>query len=328
MLKPSTREEARLALLREAVSQRPNSPKLLYALADLLAEHGAYDEYAEVFRRAYQVEPSAYPDLVCKEGQSQHDAAMSLRARTDALLTRGVLYSQVIAAHVVAEAILGNSSTVAQLMDYDSFLRCETLEPPAGWDRNSFHAALVEEIRQGLTYFGGKKNAAMNDAWWHPDLLRPEHPTAWQLRETIRSRVERYIAALPVGSDHPFVRAAPSAFEIAGWALVSRGTSHHTPHIHPEAWLSGVYYVVRPPASRQPGTVGWLRMGPQPSLGLTPADGWQERLIEPEPGTLVLMPGFFLHDTEPMGVDEERICIAFDILPLELVGSALGSSSA
>lgn len=320
MLKPSNREEARLALLREAVRQRPNSPKLLYALADLLAEHGAYDEYAEVFRRAYQAEPSAYPDLVHQKGQSRHEAAMALRLRTDALLTRGVMYSQVIAAHVVAEAILGNGSAVACLMDYDSFLRCETLEPPVGRDRDSFHADLVEEIRPGMTYFGGKKNAAMNHAWWHPDLFRPERSTTWQLREIIRARVERYIAALPLGSDHPFVRAAPPAFDIAGWALVSHGTSHHTPHIHPEAWLSGVYYVVRPPASREPGNVGWLRMGPQPSLGLTAASGWQERLIEPEPGTLVLMPGYFLHDTQPMGVAEERICIAFDVVPLEFAG--------
>ncbi len=39
------------------------------------------------------------------------------------------------------------------------------------------------------------------------------------------------------------------------------------------------------------------------------------------------MPGYFVHDTEPMGVDEERICIAFDILPLELAGLASESGS-
>jgi hypothetical protein len=309
------------------VSQRPNSPELLYALADALAERGVYDEYADVFRRAYQARPCAHPDLICQNGESQHEAAIALRARSNALLARGVLFSQVIAAQVVADAILGNSGDVAYLMDYDSFLRCETLEPPAGCDHGTFHANLVDEIKSGMTYFGRKKNAAMNDAWWHADLLRPERPTAWQLREIIRCRVERYIAELPTCSDHPFVRSAPRAFKIAGWALVSNGTSYHTPHIHPEAWLSGVYYVVRPPASRQRGNVGWLRLGPRASLGLTPADGWQERFVEPEPGTLVLMPGYFVHDTEPMGVDEERICIAFDILPLELAGLASESGS-
>ncbi|CAN5374435.1 hypothetical protein BH10PSE14_BH10PSE14_04970 [soil metagenome] len=328
MLKPSPREQAHLALLREAVSQRPNSPELLYALADALAERAAYDEYADVFRRAYQARPCANPDLICQNGQSQREAAISLRARSNALLTRGVLFSQVIAAQVIADAILGNVGDVAYLMDYDSFLRCETVEPPVGCDRKTFHENLVDEIKSGMTFFGRKKNAAMNDAWWHVDLLRPERSTAWQLREIIRSRVERYIAELPARSDHPFVRSAPSAFKIAGWALVSGGNSYHVPHIHPEAWLSGIYYVVRPPASRQPGNVGWLRMGPRASLGLTPADGWQERFIAPEPGTLVLMPGYFVHDTEPMGVDEERICIAFDILPLELAGLASESGSA
>jgi hypothetical protein len=33
------------------------------------------------------------------------------------------------------------------------------------------------------------------------------------------------------------------------------------------------------------------------------------------------MPGYFFHGTHPMGVDEERICIAFDVVPVELAGA-------
>jgi hypothetical protein len=32
------------------------------------------------------------------------------------------------------------------------------------------------------------------------------------------------------------------------------------------------------------------------------------------------MPAYFYHGTQPMGVDEERICIAFDVVPRELAG--------
>jgi Putative 2OG-Fe(II) oxygenase len=41
-------------------------------------------------------------------------------------------------------------------------------------------------------------------------------------------------------------------------------------------------------------------------------------MIAPEPGTLVLMPAYFYHDPSPIGVDQERICIAFDVVPTEL----------
>lgn len=314
----AAREQARLKLLREALALRPDSPELLYALADMLAECGAYDEYAQVFRRAVAANPCALPDLVFKDGSSRRDAALSLLARTAALIERNVLNAQVLVAHAIAEAVLGNAEHVEYIIDYEAFFRCETIEPPPEFDRAHFHDRLIDEIKSGLTYFGRQAGAAMNDAWWYPKLLRPERPAAWQLRAMIRSRVERYIAALPAGSAHPFVRSAPSAFKIAGWALVSNGQSFHTPHFHPEAWLSGIYYVASPRASRDGGKVGWLRLGPRASLELTPADGWEERFIPPEPGTLVLMPGYFVHQTDPMGVDEERICIAFDVLPVDV----------
>ena len=62
---------------------------------------------------------------------------------------------------------------------------------------------------------------------------------------------------------------------------------------------------------------GWLRVGPPSEHRISGASGWQTRMVAPEPGTLVLMPGYFFHDTSPMGVDQERICIAFDVTPRE-----------
>jgi hypothetical protein len=98
---------------------------------------------------------------------------------------------------------------------------------------------------------------------------------------------------------------------------VSGSKGHHVAHIHPKAWLSGVYYVVRPEISRERGDRGWLRIGAPQGLDATQS-GWQQRMVEPEPGHLVLMPGYFYHGTEPLRVDQARICIAFDVMPLEL----------
>ncbi len=104
--------------------------------------------------------------------------------------------------------------------------------------------------------------------------------------------------------------------------MVSGAEGYHGSHIHPRAWMSGVYYVARLEISRAPGTrCGWLRVGPPDYLGLAEDSGWRERLVEPEPGNLVLMPGYFCHGTQPMGVDQDRICIAFDMVPGELAES-------
>jgi hypothetical protein len=35
--------------------------------------------------------------------------------------------------------------------------------------------------------------------------------------------------------------------------------------------------------------------------------------VAPEPGMLLLFPSYYAHSTRPTGVDEARICIAFDV---------------
>jgi hypothetical protein len=89
------------------------------------------------------------------------------------------------------------------------------------------------------------------------------------------------------------------------------------------AWMSGAYYIVRPDISRAAGTTcGWLRVGPPDGLKPPRNEGWSERMVEPEPGNLVLMPGYFHHSTQPMAVNQERVCIAFDVIPAELKNAA------
>jgi hypothetical protein len=108
---------------------------------------------------------------------------------------------------------------------------------------------------------------------------------------------------------------------------VSDGASYDLSHIHTHAWASGVYYVVEPPTAREPGShQGWLHLGPPEERGVTAQQGWAERHIAPKPGRLVLMPGYFYHHTRPMGVDEERICVAFDVVPAEIATRGLDAT--
>lgn len=42
---------------------------------------------------------------------------------------------------------------------------------------------------------------------------------------------------------------------------------------------------------------------------------WEPHWIQPEPGRIVMMPSYFHHRTVPLGVDQRRICVAFEIYP-------------
>jgi hypothetical protein len=194
------------------------------------------------------------------------------------------------------------------------------LATPSGFDGGDFHAALASEIRRGLKHhrlpWSAIKSASRNS-----HVMDSELPACRAITAEIRGQVERYIALLPDDASHPFVAARPASFIMTGWSVLIDGESRHIAHTHPRAWLSGVYYVVRPPASRVPGTHnGWLRVG-APSDSASPP-GWEDRWIEPEPGILVLMPGYFYHETIPTRSDDERMCIAFDVMSPDLVPNA------
>jgi Putative 2OG-Fe(II) oxygenase len=314
--KPGLSDSAKkVALLRQAVLMMSKSPALLFQLADALAENRQDRESADVFRQAYLLEPSTSLCDVTRFAAPDACAAMSSQARL--LIEHGAIFSPVIAALTISEALLGNETEVGRLIDYDCFFKTQKLRAPEGFCDSGFNSLLAAEIKSDLKFYDEPVRRSIRKGWRHNGITRSQLPASRALSQTLRDRVDQYIACLPDQKEHPFVASRPAEYILQGWAVVSDGRSHHESHIHPRAWLSGVYYVVRPPASQKDDTdCGWLRVGP-PKWNRT-FSGWDTRLVEPEPGNLVLMPGYFFHDTTPMGVDEERICVAFDVVPLEM----------
>lgn len=310
--------KARVALLRQAVRTQPQSAPLLCELSAVLANAGEAREAASLFCQAYLSQPR-----ICAKALASAEFADAgkLRDYARVLIDNGVAYSMVIAALAIGEARSGNRAAVQLLVDYDRLFRSSIMQPPDGYDQESFCRALADEIKSDLTFDDAPPNRAIRRAWHH-SLTRTALPTCRAWLQAVRREVDRYIAALPE-TDHPFSASRPAEYVLNAWGLVSDGASYHAPHIHVRAWLSGVFYVVRPPVSRDADRrCGWLEVGPPEELyGVSTAHGWGARTIEPEPGCLVLMPGYFFHGTHPMGVDQERICIAVDVVPVELAGA-------
>ena len=131
----------------------------------------------------------------------------------------------------------------------------------------------------------------------------------------LRGALDDYVRALPDWPEHPFVSRRPSAWSLDLWCVVMERGGHQIPHIHPEAWLSGVYYPRIPEGVRGgTGPGGWLTFGEPDRDFPSPV---KRRIVQvrPEEGLLVVFPSYFFHRTIALDTDGPRISVAFDLVP-------------
>lgn len=106
-------------------------------------------------------------------------------------------------------------------------------------------------------------------------------------------------------------------FQITGcWANVGPKESVHVPHLHPNNYLSGIYYVHTKDGADQvtfhePRAVTEIIA---PRLRKANACNYVEHSIRVMPGRLVLFPAWPVHSVPPNRSDSLRISISFDIM--------------
>jgi tetratricopeptide (TPR) repeat protein len=212
---------------------------------------------------------------------------------------------------------LGDNEGVALLLDYQRFVSVSTLPAPDGFDDlAAFNAALALHTSTHRTLNAAPLSHATAVGLHSGSLLvQPRGPIA-VLEQAVGTAAVSYWRALS-SSDHPWGVQRPRAVFLKMWCVVLDRGGHQTPHIHPEAWLSGVYYPKLPESVRTgPGPAGWLEFG-KPD-GLFPSRIVPPTLqIQPVEGTMVVFPSYFYHRTIPLEEPGTRISIAFDVVPVE-----------
>ncbi|HZD25896.1 MAG TPA: 2OG-Fe(II) oxygenase family protein, partial [Alphaproteobacteria bacterium] len=138
-------------------------------------------------------------------------------------------------------------------------------------------------------------------------------------RQAIEAGIRDYLAANAGPGAYDYFRQPPARWSLSIWAVVLPEGGYQAPHNHPSGFISGVYYA-RLPAQlgRDEGdTAGWIEFGPSNLK----ADGAREMvtrqttLIRPEEGAMLFFPSYFWHRTLPFRGEEDRISVAFDVLP-------------
>ena len=111
---------------------------------------------------------------------------------------------------------------------------------------------------------------------------------------------------------HPFLSRLSQDIDFIGsWSVRLRQKGFHKSHYHSEGWLSGVLYVDVPAEVKINGH-GWLVFGRPDISGV---DMTEDYAVKPQEGNVVFFPSYIWHGTNPILSNQQRLTVAFDIVP-------------
>jgi uncharacterized protein (TIGR02466 family) len=306
--------EAALACYGEVLQAEPSAYAALVGRAELRQAASAWEPALEDLALAAWNKPHDYDVLrriiEVMRRMNRPEAALE---RCREFLEQNPQSSGGLSLLALLEREAGNEALAASLLDYDEWLFQDFWEPPEGTTLEAFSAELARQVQAHPSLVRAPR-AHATQAGWHSGALSGlgEGPLAW-LEEQLSLRVAEIWRRLPE-APHPTFRHRPAEVTLNLWAVVLEAGGHQVPHIHPEAWLSGVTYVELPSLEGQ-GPEGELEFGePDPAL-LLEAPQPKRRLV-PEVGKLYAFPSFYYHRTLPFEGAGRRISIAFDVIPL------------
>ncbi len=323
LLHAAERLDEAIAAFHDALALTPERADAMLARANALYAAGRLDEALVAFDAAEALDPALMAALF-DVGKPRHvharfdagDPAGAL-ALIDRCLERRPGHSCALALKAIALRESGEHDAARTLIGLDRFVRAEHFAPPDGFaDMDAFNAALTAHVRNHPTLVAAPDSYSMHRGKSTGEILSARSDLMTAFAAMIEQAIVRYRKALPPEPGHPFLANRPDAWHMTAWGVILEPGSYQVPHIHPSAWLSGVYYVAIPPeigrADRD--DAGWIEFG-QPYWDFRLTEEPETRRIQPKAGMALFFPSFAYHRTLLFEEPGERISIAFDILP-------------
>lgn len=311
------RKREAMGALEACVARHPRHLPALVTLARALRDEDRFDEAVAALERAVMLAPGDATSW-CALGRTFLESGRGEKALgvARAYSARQPGHAGALALESLAHLAIGEGEAAARLLDYGRLISTHALPLPDGFpDLASFNARLAAMAIQHPTLHRAPVSHATAEGLHSGSLLVDAREPIPALQRSLRVAVAEYCRALSDLPEHPFVTHQPKSAFFDIWCVVLERGGHQVPHIHPHAWLSGVYYPQLPEALRfGEGPGGWLEFGN--------ADHDFPRRIEPptlrvrpEEGLLVLFPSYFYHRTIPFDFAGTRVSIAFDLVP-------------
>lgn len=302
---------------RAALALQPNLAAAHQNLGHLLMLSDLPQARAHLIR-ALQLSPgmhAAFKDL-CSVLINLGESAAALALCTQRLCSAPG-DQDALAIMAIALRELGHDTEAEKLVDCAVWLKSMTVATPPGYSSIAdFNAALEHHVRTHPKLTAVLFGQATHHGKRVNDLLAEPKGPVGLLEKMMAQNIQAYLDGLPRLPEHPFfAQHLPSHASLRSWAVLMERHGYETPHIHPDGFVSGVYYVRLPKvvAENDAARSGWIEFG-APDPVFAPRRAAPVHLVRPVAGTMLLFPSYFWHRTIPFDSAEERLSIAFDLV--------------
>jgi len=133
-----------------------------------------------------------------------------------------------------------------------------------------------------------------------------------QIQKIVQSEIERYRINFE-NSQEGLIRKWPTNYSLHGWLICMKSGGELQPHIHDTGWLSGSIYINVPPKTKVDSGSLVIALGKDSDV--TNSRQNSKKVIDVVTGNMALFPASLMHHTIPFESKEERIVLAFDVMP-------------
>ncbi|MDA0654836.1 MAG: tetratricopeptide repeat protein [Proteobacteria bacterium] len=277
-------------------------------------------EAQEHFRAAITInasDPNAHIGLgYCLIRAGANEDCEAAEKSLDAALSASPGHRRALAYKTVLLNLTERLDEARHLADFERDIAILPIPAPAAYENlRIFNKQLAAALCADPSLTFSPENKTTRGGRQSGELVGQPDASITEFYESLKNVLDGYLADISARPGHPQFNTIPAQYRLESWSTILDADGHQLPHIHPTAWLSGVYYVAVPGeiAPEDPTHQGWLEFGAS-GYGLPDHDG-PTRLIPPQEGHMVVFPSYFFHRTLPFQSNTQRISIAFDLVP-------------
>ena len=309
------REDEALSSFRRSLEIDPDQVDARRNIANIKKSRGELESAIDDYRQLLTLSPDD-PEINLSLGEVLVMAGKGAEALShiDVKLAQNPTDAGALSLKGAALAVMGDQKNEAFLVDYEHLIGRREIDELGNFESlDALNAALAEHVasqpvqREDKTTVHGLET---------DEVLGGDEPAVVLIRDFICRVVQHRIEHIAVDRGHPFALGRPRKYRLNTWGVQMRQKGHQVAHIHPNAWLSGVYYVKLPRAvdSGEGSQEGWIEFGKGIDRLFRHADP-RTLKVRPKEGLLLTFPSYFWHRTIPFDTDEDRISIGFDVIP-------------